>query len=114
MSVLSFGRRRVGGGRRSAHTGGMHAIPDEPTVEAPIHAAEPAGTGLTPAEVTKDTAQSVTVAAATMVGEVSTIVTGAVRAVANSVGNFATEVFEIRESARRANADQSADRTDRL
>ena len=64
---------------------------------------------LTPAEIGKDTAQSVTEAAAAMVGEVTSIVTGAVRAVAGSVGGFATEVFEIRESARRARVDADAD-----
>jgi hypothetical protein len=41
-------------------------------------------------------------AAATTVGEVATIITAAVRDVATVVGGFATEVFEIRESARKA------------
>jgi hypothetical protein len=40
-----------------------------------------------------------------MVGQVATIITGAVRDVASTVGGFATEVFEIRDSARRAAAE---------
>jgi hypothetical protein len=40
-----------------------------------------------------------------MVGQVATIITGAVRDVAGALGGFATEVFEIRDSARRAAAE---------
>ena len=39
-----------------------------------------------------------------MVGQVATIITGAVRDVAGAVGGFATELFEIRDSARKAAA----------
>ncbi|MGN6577120.1 MAG: hypothetical protein ACTHKG_15715 [Nocardioides sp.] len=42
---------------------------------------------------------------ATAVGAVTTIVTTAVRDVARTLGGLATELFEIRESARRASAD---------
>jgi len=41
-------------------------------------------------------------AAATTVGQVTSIITGAVKEVAGVMGGFATEVFEIRDSARRA------------
>jgi hypothetical protein len=40
------------------------------------------------------------------VGQVATILTGAVKDVAGTVGGFATELFEIREAARRAAADR--------
>lgn len=60
---------------------------------------------LTRAEIRKDTVQGTVEAAAGMVGQVTTIVTGAVRDVAGAIGGFATEVFEIRDSARRAAAE---------
>jgi hypothetical protein len=41
-------------------------------------------------------------AAATAVAQVSSIVSHAVKDVAGAVGGFATEVFEIRDSAKRA------------
>jgi hypothetical protein len=44
-------------------------------------------------------------AAATTVGEVATILTSAVKEIARSVGGLATEVFEIRDSARKASAE---------
>jgi hypothetical protein len=57
------------------------------------------------AEIRKDALQDTVEATATAVGAVTTIVTGAVRDIARAVGGFATEVFEIRDSARRAAAD---------
>ncbi|HXH78199.1 hypothetical protein [Nocardioides sp.] len=57
-------------------------------------------------EITKDTVQDTVTAAATTVAQVSTVVTGAVRDIAGAVGGFATELFEIRESARRARDDK--------
>jgi len=57
-------------------------------------------------EITKDTVQDSVTAAATTVGQVSTIITGAGRDVAGSIGGFATELFKIRESARRARDDE--------
>lgn len=57
------------------------------------------------AEIRKDALQDSVEATATAVGAVTTIVTGAVRDIARTVGGLATEVFEIRESARRAAAD---------
>lgn len=58
-------------------------------------------------EIRKDAVQGTVEAAAGMVGQVATIVTGAVRDVAGAVGGFATEVFEIRDSARRAAAEHA-------
>lgn len=57
------------------------------------------------AEIRKDALQDTVEAAATAVGSVTTIVTTAVRDIARTVGGFATDVFEIRESARRAAED---------
>lgn len=56
----------------------------------------------TPLETRKDTVQEVVESGATHVGRIATIITGAVRDVASAVGGFATEVFEIRDSARKA------------
>jgi len=56
-------------------------------------------------EIRKDAVQEGVAAAAGMVGQVTTIITGAVRDVAGAIGGFATELFEIRESARRAAAE---------
>ncbi|MCB0894160.1 MAG: hypothetical protein H6529_04295 [Nocardioides sp.] len=60
---------------------------------------------LSRAEIRKDAAQGTVEAAAGMVGQVATIITGAVRDVAGAVGGFATELFEIRDAARRAAAE---------
>lgn len=57
---------------------------------------------LSRAEIGKDAAQSAIEATASTVGEVTTIVTSAVKGVASALGGLATEVFEIREAARRA------------
>lgn len=57
---------------------------------------------LSSSEIGKDAAQSAVEAAATTVGQVTSIITHAVRDVAGALGGFATEVFEIRDSARRA------------
>ena len=60
-------------------------------------------------EIRKDALQETVEATATAVGSVATIVTTAVRDVAKAVGGLATELFEIRESARRAAADNDPD-----
>lgn len=60
---------------------------------------------LSRAEIRKDAVQGLVEAAATTVGEVVTIVTTAVTGIAGAVGGLATEVFEIRDSARRAAGD---------
>lgn len=57
---------------------------------------------LSDAEIGKDAIQSTVEAAATAAGQVATILTAAVRDVATAVGDFATELFEIREATRRA------------
>jgi phage-related protein len=62
---------------------------------------------LSKAEIRKDAVQDTVQAAAGAVGQVATIITSAVKDVAGTVGGFATELFEIRESARRAAADQT-------
>jgi hypothetical protein len=61
---------------------------------------------LSRSEIRKDAVQSFVEAGAGAVGQVSTILTGAVRDLAHTVGTFATEVFEIRDAARRAREDQ--------
>jgi hypothetical protein len=60
-------------------------------------------------EIRKDAVQSTVEAAAGTVGQVTSIVTTAVKEVAGAIGGFATEVFEIRDSARRAAADADED-----
>ena len=57
---------------------------------------------LSKSEIRKDAVQGTVEAAASTVGQVTTILTGAVRDVAVALGGFATEVFEIRDSARKA------------
>ena len=64
---------------------------------------------LTRAEITKDAVQHTVEAGADTVAQVVGIVTGAVRDVAHAVGGFATEVFEIRDAARRARDAESDD-----
>lgn len=60
---------------------------------------------LSRAEINKDAVQDAVEAAASTVGEVATIITGAVRDVAKAIGGFGTEIFEIRDAARRAERD---------
>jgi hypothetical protein len=57
-------------------------------------------------EIRKDAVQGAVEAAAATVGQVTTIVTGAVRDVAGALGGFATELFELRDAARKAAAEQ--------
>ena len=52
----------------------------------------------------KDTIQVVIESGATHVGSIVGIVAGAVRDVTRELGDFATDVFEIRDAARRARA----------
>jgi transcriptional regulator of nitric oxide reductase len=59
-------------------------------------------------EIRKDALQDTVETTATAVGAVTTIVTTAVRDVARAVGGLATDLFEIRESARRARDDNEA------
>lgn len=57
---------------------------------------------LSKGEIRKDAVQDTVEAAATTVGRIATILTGAVRDVAEAMGGLATELFEIRDAARRA------------
>lgn len=63
---------------------------------------------LSKAERRKDTAQVVVESGAAHVGRIASIVTGAVRDVTRELGEFATEVFEMREASRRAAGDGEA------
>jgi hypothetical protein len=62
---------------------------------------------LSKGEIRKDALQDGVEATASAVGTVATIVTRAVGEVVRAVGGLATELFEIRESARRAKQDRS-------
>lgn len=57
---------------------------------------------LSKSEIRKDAVQDGVTAAAQAVGTVTGIVTGAVTDVARALGGFATEIFEIRDSTKRA------------
>lgn len=67
---------------------------------------------LSKGEIAKDAIQAGAEAAASTVGEVATILTRAVGDVAAAVGGFATEVFEIRDSSRRALAEHALEKGD--
>ncbi len=56
-------------------------------------------------ETRKDTIQVAVESGATHVGSIMSIVVGAVREVTREVGDWATDVFEIRDAARRARRD---------
>ncbi|MGB7356551.1 MAG: hypothetical protein WA944_00390 [Mycobacterium sp.] len=62
-------------------------------------------------EIRKDAVQEIVGAGASTVGEVTSIITTAVKDVANAIGGLATDVFEIRDGARRA-AQRNADEPD--
>jgi hypothetical protein len=56
-------------------------------------------------ETRKDTIQVAVESGATHVGGIMSIVTGAVRDITREVGEWATDMFEIRDAARRARRD---------
>ena len=60
---------------------------------------------LSKAEIRKDALQDGVTAASHAVGSVTTIITSAVGDIARAVGGFATEIFEIRDAARKAGQD---------
>jgi hypothetical protein len=60
---------------------------------------------LSKGEIRKDSVQGAVEAAATTSGEIATIVTTAIKDVVGAVGGLATEIFAIRDSARRASAE---------
>ena len=53
-------------------------------------------------EIQKDTMQVVAESAATHVGRIASIISGAVREVTHELGEWASDVFEMREAAERA------------
>jgi hypothetical protein len=57
---------------------------------------------LSKTEIRKDALQEIVESGASTVGEVASIITSAVKDVANAIGGFATDMFEIRDGARRA------------
>ena len=62
---------------------------------------------LSKTEIRKDAMQEIVGSGASTVGDVASIITTAVKDVANAIGGFATDVFEIRDGAKRA-SQQSA------
>jgi hypothetical protein len=56
-------------------------------------------------EIGKDTVQVLTESAATHVGRIATIVTGAVREVTRELGDWASDAFEMRDAANLAETD---------
>ncbi|MGY4654065.1 phytoene/squalene synthetase [Mycobacterium sp. URHB0021] len=57
---------------------------------------------LSKVEIRKDALQETVESVASTVGEVASIITTAVKDVAGAIGGLATDVFEIRDGARRA------------
>ena len=57
---------------------------------------------LSKAEIRKDAVQEIVESGASTVGEVASIITTAVKDVANAIGGLATDVFEIRDGVRNA------------
>ena len=53
-------------------------------------------------EIRKDALQETAQSVAETVGEVATIITTAIKDVAGAIGGLATDVFEIRDGAKRA------------
>jgi hypothetical protein len=64
---------------------------------------------LTKAEIRKDALQETVEAVATTVGEVTSIITTAVKDVATAIGGLATDAFAIRDGARQARAQLDED-----
>lgn len=62
-------------------------------------------------EITKDVIQQSTEAAIGTAGHLTAIVFDAVRGITSEIGSFATEIFEITEASRRAEADGAPDDT---
>ena len=67
---------------------------------------------LSKTEIRKDAMQEIVESGASTVGEVTSIITTAVKDVASAIGGFATDIFEIRDGAKRASqppADEAGD-----
>ena len=58
-------------------------------------------------EIGKDTLQVLTESAATHVGRIATIVTTAVREVTHELGDWASDAFEMRDAAGKAEVDEA-------
>jgi hypothetical protein len=54
----------------------------------------------------KDTVQVITESAATHIGNIATIITGAVRDIARETGDWLSDVIEMREASQRAQEDE--------
>ncbi|HET6732173.1 hypothetical protein [Mycobacterium sp.] len=67
---------------------------------------------LSKTEIRKDAVQEIVGAGASTVGEVASIITTAVKDVANAIGGFATDAFEIRDGVRRASRQVEDDTED--
>lgn len=67
---------------------------------------------LTKAEIRKDQIQESMDAATHAVGQVSNVVISAVSEVVTAIGGFATELFEMREAAKKAREDSVSDSDD--
>ena len=67
---------------------------------------------LSKGEVRKDQIQQTSDAAVAAIGNIVSIGVESVRKVIHEIGTFATEVYEIRESGRRAEADGAIDDAD--
>lgn len=65
-------------------------------------------------EIRKDTAQVVLESTAAHVGRIASILSGAVREVTHEFGEWATDIFEIREAADRAHRAHGHDVHDQL
>jgi hypothetical protein len=63
-------------------------------------------------EITKDTVQVAAESAATHMGRIATILSGAIREVTHEVGEWATDMFEMREAAGKARAASDPDGLD--
>jgi hypothetical protein len=68
----------------------------------PTGKTEPMEERLSKVEIRKDALQETVQSVASTVGEVTSIITTAVKDVAGAIGGLATDVFEIRDGARRA------------
>lgn len=64
---------------------------------------------LSRAEIRKDAVQDSVEATVNAVGQVGGVVVGAVRDVASTLGGLATELFEIRDAARRASQEHGSE-----
>ncbi|MEO6886719.1 MAG: hypothetical protein ABI232_10630 [Jatrophihabitantaceae bacterium] len=58
-------------------------------------------------EIGKDAVQELAESAATHVGKIATIITGAVREIAHEVGEWGSDAFEMKDAAARAEVDDN-------